>query len=150
MKAGRSIGPGSTPDDIRLELPKKKITLKRREDIAKLCRGIADQEREYVLVISLKQTQEVSNIRIVSMGSRYGSRFNPSTVFRAAIMDESHGIVVVHNHPGGNVKPSKADKKCLKRLIMIGDILDIFVLESIIISGKKWRSFMPWSKKKGD
>ena len=121
MKPGRSIGSGSTPDDIRLELPKKKITLKRREDIVKLCRGIADQEREYVLVISLKQTQEVSNIRIVSMGSRYESRFNPSTVFRAAIVDESHGIVVVHNHPGGNVKPSKADKKCLKRLMKISE-----------------------------
>ena len=141
------IAPDCTPDDIRLELPEKRTTLKRREDIVKLCRGIADQEREYVLVISLKQTREVSNIRIVSMGSRYGSRFNPSTVFRAAIMDESHGIVIVHNHPGGHVKPSKADKKCLKRLMKIGVLLDIFVLESIVVSGKKWQSIMPRGKK---
>lgn len=144
---GQFLGDYCTPDDIRLKLPKKKITLKRREDIVKLCRGIADQEREYVLVISLKQTQEVSNVRIVSMGSRYESRFNPSTVFRAAIMDEAHGIVMVHNHPGGHVKPSKADKQCLKRLIKIGVLLDIFVLESIIVSGKKWQSFMPRKKK---
>jgi DNA repair protein RadC len=144
---GQFIGDYCTPDDIRLELPKKKITLKRREDIVKLCRGITDQEREYVLVISLKQTQEVSNIRIISIGSKIGALFDPSTVFRGAILDESHGIVMVHNHPGGNVNPSKADKQCLKRLIKIGNILDIFVLESIIVSGKKWQSFMPRKKK---
>jgi DNA repair protein RadC len=141
------IAKDSTPDDIRLELPKKKTILKRREDIVKLCRGIADQEKEYVLVISLKQTQEVSNVRIISIGGRYGTQFNVSTAFRAAILDESHGIVIVHNHPGGNVNPSKADKKCLKRLMKIGILLDIFVLESIIISGKKWQSFMPRKKK---
>jgi DNA repair protein RadC len=147
LNKGQFIGDYSTPDDIRLELPKKRVSLKRREDIVKLCRGIADQEREYVLVISLKQTQEVSNIRIVSMGSRIGTFFNPSTVFRSAILDESHGIVIVHNHPGGNVNPSKVDKKSLKRLIKIGDLLDIFVLESIIISGKKWQSYMPRGKR---
>jgi DNA repair protein RadC len=113
------------------------------KDAIKLVRAIADQEQEYMVVVSRRQDGTATNARIVSIGSRIGSEYSTSNVFKGAIIDGAGGIIVVHNHPGGDLMPTKADKKMLRNLIKAGKILDILILDSVIIHGKAWRSMLP-------
>jgi DNA repair protein RadC len=128
-------------DNPKLQI-KEGARIKRTKDAVKLVRTIADQEQEFVIVISMKQSLEVTNARIICIGGRNSGLFCPANTFKGCILDGASEIIVVHNHPSGDVKPSKQDKTTLKRLIKAGNLLDINILDSIIVSGKQWKSMM--------
>ena len=109
---------------------------------AKIAREIADQHVEFLAVISVNDAALVTGARIVSIGGQREALAPICGVFRGAISDGATGIVLVHNHPNGMVEPSKGDRKTTKRMIKSGNILQINVLDSIIVSGKKYRSIM--------
>jgi DNA repair protein RadC len=61
---------------------------------------------------------------------------HPREVFRDAIIDNAHSIIVVHNHPSGNLEPSSQDIEITKQLSQSGEIIGIKVLDHVIISKK--------------
>jgi DNA repair protein RadC len=128
-------------DNPKLDI-KKGARIKRTNDAVKLARVIADQEQEFVVVFSLKQSLEVTNARIIGIGGRNSASFCPANVFKGCIIDGGSEMIIVHNHPSGDIRPSKQDKKTLKRFVKAGKLLDINVLDSVIMSGKKWKSMM--------
>jgi len=133
----------SSSDLPKLEI-KKPIKITHTKHAVKLCRDIADLSVECVVVITLYQDFTVSNARVISIGSRISSTFCPANVFRGALLDDASEIIIVHNHPGGIVEPSKADNKVLKKLIKAGKLLDITILDSVIVSrgGKIYHSML--------
>jgi DNA repair protein RadC len=129
------------PDVPKIKFkPGTKVT--KSKQAVKLCKSIVNQSQEFGVVISLKLSMEVADIRIVSIGC-----FNESTlcirdVFRGAVRDEAYGIIFVHNHPGGTICPTKTDRKFVKALKKAGKLLDVEIVDLIIVAGKKWKSFM--------
>ena len=69
----------------------------------------------------------------VSMGSLTASIVHPREVFKAAILANTAAIVCGHNHPSGDVQPSREDRAMTKRLVDAGKLLGIEVLDHIII-----------------
>jgi DNA repair protein RadC len=100
-----------------------------------------DQEKEHFWMIGLAQNCRMQYIELVSMGSVKATTIEPMNVFRWAVMKGSVKVILAHNHPSGELKPSDADKDIIDRLIQVGLILNIQVIDHMIISVKSYLSF---------
>lgn len=97
-------------------------------------------KKEHLKVLLLDTKNQVIDIETVSIGSLNSSIVHPREVFNIAIRKLAASIVVVHNHPSGDTKPSKEDISITKRLIDSGEILGIKLLDHIIIGMNKYCS----------
>ena len=97
---------------------------------------LAEIDREVFAVLNFNTDGSVINMNIVSVGTLNSSMAYPREVFKSSILSNAASVILVHNHPSGHTKPSKADYDITKRLIEAGEILGIDVLDHIIISGQ--------------
>jgi DNA repair protein RadC len=97
-------------------------------------------DREYFVALHLDTRNKVTGYHVVSIGSLNTSVVHPREVFKAAILDSAAAVVVSHNHPSGNIMPSKEDVELTARLQKAGNILGIEVLDHIIV-GDSFYSF---------
>lgn len=100
-----------------------------------------DRDREHFWVIGLATTHRLLFIELVSKGTIDKTLVEPMEVFSFALQKRAAKIMLVHNHPGGELKPSDADKDITDRLIQVGIIVDTNVLDHLIISEKSYLSF---------
>ena len=74
------------------------------------------------------------------MGSLSEIYLLPKDIFRPALITNAHSVILVHNHPSGDVSPSKADIDLTTKISLAGDILGIKVLDHIIVSASNYYS----------
>lgn len=98
---------------------------------------ISDTDREHFVVLSLNTKYEVTSIEIAHIGSLNTCIVHPREVFKNAILSNSAAIFIAHNHPSSqDLKPSEEDITMTQRLIKVGDIIGIDVLDHIIVNNK--------------
>jgi DNA repair protein RadC len=85
-------------------------------------------------VLLLNARHEVMRRVMVSRGSLNASIVHPREVFRPAILGSAASIVLVHNHPSGDPEPSEEDLAITKRLVQVGELVGIGVLDHVIIA----------------
>ncbi|MGB4400175.1 MAG: JAB domain-containing protein [Daejeonella sp.] len=85
-------------------------------------------------IMLLNRANRVLGIVEISKGSMSGTLADPKVIFAAAIKSAASQIILCHNHPSGNLKPSQADINLTRKLKTGGEILDIAVLDHIILS----------------
>jgi len=100
-----------------------------------------DQNREYFWVIGLENNNRILFIELISLGTVNKTIAEPMEVFSFALQKRAVKIVLCHNHPSGELKPSEADKDTSDKLIQVGIIVDTQVLDHLIISDKSYLSF---------
>jgi DNA repair protein RadC len=100
-----------------------------------------DQDREHFWVIGLDTKNRILFIELVSLGSINRTLAEPMEVFSLALQKRAVKIVLCHNHPSGDLTPSAADKDITDRLIQVGIIVDVQVIDHMIISTKAHLSF---------
>ena len=83
---------------------------------------------------------------LISKGILDASIIHPREVFKPAIKNSAAKIILVHNHPSGDPKPSREDINITEKLIKAGDELDIKVLDNVIIGMEE---FWSWKEEKG-
>ena len=138
---------GTYQDIAKVKVPKgTKVT--HIKDVIKLVRAIQDQSVEYAVAVSLLANNTVSGVRVVGIGSNQTGVIGVANVFRGAVLDGASGVIFIHNHPNGDTNPSKEDRQVTKRLSKAGEILEVDLLDSIVVSGKKWKSVFDKKKKK--
>jgi DNA repair protein RadC len=68
----------------------------------------------------------------------------PNCRFRAIVADAarhgSKGLILAHNHPSGDVRPSAADKRITKRLALVSEAIDVVILDHLVLAGAECRS----------
>lgn len=101
-----------------------------------------DMKQEYFYCIYLDTNKVVIEDKLLFIGTLDYSVVHPREVFKEAISVSASSIICIHNHPSGNVLPSRNDYEITKRLVSIGDILGIKVIDHIIIGSNKYYSFM--------
>ncbi|MGD9697515.1 JAB domain-containing protein [Acinetobacter sp.] len=102
----------------------------------------ADRDKEHFWAIGLTASYTIKYIDLVSLGILNEALVHPREVFRTAINNGVHGIVVVHNHPSGETMASSADKDITEKLVEAGDIIGIKVWDHIIVTlSDKYSSF---------
>jgi DNA repair protein RadC len=98
-------------------------------------------KKEYFRIILLDTKNKVIDIITISIGSLNSSIVHPREVFLEAVKKSSASIILLHNHPSGEVQPSREDINITQRLIEAGDIMGIKVLDHIIIGDGTYLSF---------
>jgi DNA repair protein RadC len=127
---------------------KQKIKLLNSDDVYTVMQGILlreekiDQETEHFWMIGLANNNRILYIELVSLGSVNAVTVEPMNVFRVAVLKGAVKAIIAHNHPSGELKPSDADKDLTDRLIQVGRILNIPVIDHLIISVNSYLSFV--------
>lgn len=106
------------------------------EKVAKLLHTLfefLDETREHFLSISVNNKNELIAVNVISIGSINTNIVHPREVFYAAIADKAVGIILCHNHPSGDVLPSKQDINITNNLVETGKIVGIDILDHIIL-----------------
>ena len=117
--------------------------IKSARDVARLMAPeMQSLDREHFKILLLNTKNHVIQTHTVSVGSLNASVVHPRECFRPAIAAQAASIILVHNHPSGDVEPSAEDKSLTRRLTAAGDIVGIKVLDHVIIAGNKHLSIM--------
>lgn len=125
---------------LQFALEKPKVT--NSTQVFELLRPyLADLNIEEFWVIFLNQANKVIAIEPVSTGGISFTLADPRLIFRNALEKFATAVIVAHNHPSGNPKPSSQDIKLTKKLVECGQILDIAVLDHLIVTQKEYYSF---------
>ena len=104
------------------------------KDIASLMGPLLESEVvEVCYVVCLTIPLTLIGYHEVSRGSLSETLMHPREIFKAAVLANAAGIVLVHNHPSGNPRPSSADFEITARVKAAGEIIGIELLDHIII-----------------
>ena len=101
--------------------------------------GLKKQESFYILILNKSFT--IIRLEEVSRGLLDQSLVHPREVFANALQLRAASILLIHNHPTGNLTPSEEDKRTTQRLMEAGNILGIDVLDHLIVSARGYYSF---------
>ena len=94
---------------------------------------LSDMDREVMALLTLDSAKHPINISIVSIGTLNNTLVHPREIFKAAILSNASDIIIAHNHPSGDLLPSKYDTEITERLMEVGKILGIDVVDHIIV-----------------
>ena len=107
---------------------------------------LVNSDREMLLSVMLTVKNDLIGVETVSIGSITASTTTPRDIFKSAILANAVAIIVCHNHPSGELVPSKNDIEITKQLIAAGELLGIKVLDHLIVSNQGYRSLRDYYK----
>lgn len=112
------------------------------EDVYGLLRNdLANKKKEHFKLLSLTSRNHLISIDEISVGSLNANLVHPREVFSPAIANHAAQVILVHNHPSGEIDPSEDDLTITKRLAETGKILGIEVTDHVIVSQNNYLSF---------
>jgi DNA repair protein RadC len=111
------------------------------EDVALLLDYLRFEKKEHFVAVLLDAKNVVMRVASIHIGTLTMSVVGAREVFREAIRDGASSMVVAHNHPSGDPTPSPEDHEVTRRLVEIGYLLDIPVVDHVIIGERKSFSF---------
>lgn len=119
-----------------------RIKINSSKDVFTLfCGLIADSVYEEFWILLLNRANKVISKHKISSGGISGTVVDPKVIFKIALENLASSIILCHNHPSGNLKPSNADIELTDKIKKAGDLLDIQVLDHLIISNEGFFSF---------
>ena len=111
-------------------------------DIAGYLRSILmDYRHEVFAVLYLNRANKINYFEIISEGGITGTIADPRLILKKALEEDAVNIVLCHNHPSGNLRPSRADEALTMKIKEAARYFDIKVIDHIIVSGDGYYSF---------
>ncbi len=101
---------------------------------------LAQMDREYVCVVNLDTKNRPINFNIVSIGDINAAIAPVQNIFKSTILSNSARIMLMHNHPSGDLAPSTEDKALTKRVYQIGKLMNIPLVDHVIVAGGSGRA----------
>ncbi len=123
------------------EQPSTTAPIRGPDDVLAQVRDLARARREHFVVLLLNARHEMQRREIVSIGSLNASIVHPREVFLPAILHSAASVVLVHNHPSGDPEPSEEDLSITRRLVEVGDLVGIGVLDHVVVAARGLVSF---------
>jgi DNA repair protein RadC len=121
----------------------QKKTIRSSADVADyLVAKFKDLSYEIFSVVYLSRANKIIHFEIISKGGISGTIADPRIILKTALNTTASGIILCHNHPSGNLQPSKADLDITKKIIEAALWLDIKVLDHLIVSDQGYLSFV--------
>ncbi len=112
-------------------LEKPKISSSR--DVYSLFQHLSDHPYEEFWIVVLNKANRVTDRILISEGGIAGTVVDPKKVFKLALKAHACALILIHNHPSGNIQPSEPDIAITKKIVEAGKMLDIAVLDHIIV-----------------
>lgn len=120
---------------------KREVIIYSPKEIASELTNIKNIKKEYFYLFCLDSRNKVIKKELVSVGTLNSSLVHPREVFEPAIRNLSAQIVIAHNHPSGDTNPSEEDLNITTKLVKVGELLGINILDHIVISKEMFFSF---------
>jgi DNA repair protein RadC len=137
IMAALELGRRRQLSDLR-EKPQLRSSRDAYDAIAPL---LMDLPHEEFWILLLNRANLIIDRQAISSGGVSGTVVDAKMVFKKALEALASSVILCHNHPSGNLKPSQADLDLTKKLRKAGETLDIGVLDHLIISGNSYYSF---------
>lgn len=102
---------------------------------------LKDLNHEEFWILLLNRANKITSRHLVSKGGQAGTIADPKIIFNIALENHAASIILAHNHPSGNLKPSQADLELTQKLRSAGQFLDIPVLDHLIVTDQGFLSF---------
>ena len=119
-----------------------KSMIRSSSDIADYFRhSLQDYQHEVFAVLFLNQANKVNHFEVVSQGGLTGTVADPRVILKKALEENATSMVLCHNHPSGNLSPSRADEALTLKIRNAAAYLDIKVLDHLIVSEEGYFSF---------
>lgn len=113
---------------------KYEVRIVNPEDAWGILKRYARAKQEQFIVLLLNNANMVTNVVIASIGTVNRTIAHPRDIFRPALINNASNIILAHNHPSGELKPSDEDREVTDRLVKSGDLLGVPVLDHLIFS----------------
>lgn len=131
---------------IALELGRRKGDKTKRQiltpsDIDRETYHFANDEQEHLIIMALNGAHEIIFTNVVTVGLINRTLAHPREIFADALKERAPAIILVHNHPSGNLEPSNEDKALTELMVKAGRLLGIKVLDHLVISKDGFYSF---------
>ncbi len=121
---------------------KKKDVITHSKDIADFLRAkLQYKKHEVFAVIFLTRSNKITHYEVVSEGGITGTVADPRIIIKKALAHDAVSIILCHNHPSGNVKPSRQDEDLTLKIKNAAMLFDIKVIDHIIVSEDGYYSF---------
>jgi len=133
--------------NVKLSEAQKKKSIDGSDGVAAIMQQVLKREnkfsrsQEHFWVVGLNNANKILFIELIALGRQNRVTSNPPDVFRMAIYKLALKMILVHNHPSGELIPSTADRSITDRLIKVGEIINVDVIDHLIISEKSYMSF---------
>jgi len=113
-----------------------------RPDVAAryLTRQMKVERREVFGFLSLDSRHRLLRFHKLTLGTRSQAPVDAAEVFRRALLDDAVGMLLFHNHPSGDLDPSRDDLVLTQRLVQAGAVVGIRVVDHVIVAGARWLS----------
>jgi len=122
------------------KLPIKKV--KNSSDIAKYyMEKMKDLKKEHLIAVFLDSKNKIIKDEVISIGTLDSSLVHPREVFKEAIKNSASSMILIHNHPSGDPTPSEEDLEITRKMMEVGEELEINVLDHVIIGDNNWWSW---------
>ncbi len=125
--------------------PSQRPQVSTSQEVHELLRENWDENKielvEEFKVMLLNRANKVIGLVDISLGGFSGTIADPKVIFVAALKAGASSLIMAHNHPSGNLKPSKADISLTQKITAAGTLLDITVWDHIIITAEGYMSF---------
>jgi len=109
--------------------------------VQEYARTYAAAQKEHFLAIHLNTRHVPTSLEVVSIGTLSTSLVHPREVFRTAIAGGTASLILVHNHPSGDPSPSPDDIEITTRLVKVGELVGIEILDHVILARERYFSF---------
>lgn len=93
---------------------------------------LSQMDRELFCIVNLQADLTPINMNIVSVGSLNEALINPREIFKSAILSNAHSMMLIHNHPSGDLTPSTSDIQTTARMQELGELMGISLVDHII------------------
>jgi len=123
------------------EIPEYKSITSSKDAFSMFEHMLADLSHEEFWVALLNRANHVTDIFKISQGGTAGTVMDVKIIMKRALEKLAHGILISHNHPSGNNKPSDADRQITHKLRDAAKLFDITLLDHIIVANKQYYSF---------
>ena len=120
----------------------EKTVVRTSRDIAQYLQAtLKDYNYEVFAVIFLNRANKINHFEIISKGGITGTVADPRIILKKALEEDATSIVLCHNHPSGNLHPSRADEELTKKIKDAAGYFDIKIIDHIIVSEEGFYSF---------
>lgn len=119
-----------------------KLQIKKSRDVADYLQALLkDHKHEVFMVFYLNRSNKINHFEIISEGGLTGTVADPRVILKRALQEDAISLVLCHNHPSGNLAPSKADIELTNKIKEASKYFDIKLLDHIIVSNEGYFSF---------
>ncbi|VFM99043.1 MAG: DNA repair protein RadC [Candidatus Kentron sp. G] len=133
---------------MNIELPElKRIKIINSDEIFSIMQRVLqreeliDQSKEHFWFVGLASDHQLLFIELITIGGRASASVSPREAFQIAVQKNAASVIMVHNHPDGNLRPSEADEEITDHFIQVGRFLDSPVIDHLIITDQSFFSF---------